>query len=221
MPRRRRTRLPGYTFHLLQRGNNRGPCFARDSDRVLYLALLEELAGKEGCAIHAYVLMTNHVHLLFTQERADAASRLMQRHGQRYVQCFNRTHQRTGTLWEGRFKSCVVDSDSYLLRCHRYIELNPVRAGIVWHPALYPWSSYRANAEGAPSTLLTPHPRIERLAPDATKWRDVYRRLFDVGLTETELFKIRASCNTGVPLGPPEFVAAINGTSGRRKANGR
>jgi putative transposase len=216
MPRRRRSDLPGYTHHVYQRGNNRVACFSRDADRVLYLALLEELAGKEGCAIHSYVLMTNHVHLLTTPERPGAISRLMQRLGQRYVQHFNRVHQRTGTLWDGRFKANVVDSDSYLLRCHRYIELNPVRAGMVTHPGDYRWSSYMANAEGSCSSLLTRHPRIEELGLEAATRQHAYRRLFHCALTETELFKIRTSCSAGVPLGSPEFVDAVERKTGHR-----
>ena len=221
MPRRRRSDLPGYTHHVRQRGNNRAACFSRDADRVLYLALLEELVEKEGCAIHAYVLMTNHVHLLVTPDRPRAISRLMQRLGQRYVQRFNRVYQRTGTLWEGRFKACVVDSDTYLLRCHRYIELNPVRAGMVTHPGDYPWSSYMANAEGRHSSLLRMHPRVEQLGQDAMARQKAYRRLFQTSLTEVDLLKIRASCSTGVPLGSPEFVDAVERKTGRRRRKRR
>src|SRR5258706_3286643 len=157
MPRHARLRIAGHPLHIIQRGVNRAACFAGDSDRILYLALLEELAGQQACAIHAYVLMTNHVHLLLSGDRSDAPSALMKHLGQRYVQTFNRKHGRTGSLWEGRFRSSIVDSDGYLLRCQRYIEMNPIRAGMVTRPDDYPWSSYASNANGAPSTILSPH----------------------------------------------------------------
>ena len=219
MPRRIRIRLPGYTYHVIQRGNNRAACFGGEGDRVLYLGLLEELARKEECAIHAYVLMTNHMHLLVTPRQPGAVSKLMQHLGRRYVPHFNKGHGRTGTLWEGRFKSCAVDSGSYLLRCHRYIELNPVRAGMVRSPGDYLWSSYRANAEGLPSTFLSIHPCIEALGREGPMRRENYRRLFEVALSETELIKIRTSCNTGVPLGSPDFVASILGKRRKAKTN--
>ncbi|HET6266011.1 MAG TPA: transposase, partial [Usitatibacter sp.] len=122
-------------LHVIQRGNNRGDCFFAVRDYTAYLGMLQELAAEHGCAVHAYVLMTNHVHLLLTPQRADSAALLMKNLGQRYVQLVNRRHGRSGSLWEGRFRSCIVDSDQYLLRCYRYIEMNPVRASMVGDPA--------------------------------------------------------------------------------------
>jgi len=148
MPRRARIALPNVPVHLIQRGNNRQPCFFADEDYRRYLDWLTEYAGKTGCRIHSYVLMTNHVHLLISADRADAGGALMKLLGQRYVQYVNRVYRRSGTLWEGRFRSCLVQAEDYLLGCQRYIELNPVRANMVAHPAEYRWSSYRANAQG-------------------------------------------------------------------------
>ena len=158
MPRRARLSLPDLPVHIIQRGNNRQACFFSDEDARFYLDWLGEYAASTQCRLHAYVLMTNHVHLLLTPPTADAAGKLMKALGQRYVQYINRTYRRSGTLWEGRFRSCLTQEESYLLTCQRYIELNPVRAGMVEHPAEYLWSSYRANAQGEPNPLLSPHP---------------------------------------------------------------
>ena len=135
MPRRPRVVLPNVPLHLIQRGNNRQACFYADDDYRFYLEWLETYAREAGCAVHAYVLMTNHVHLLLTSSTAGGAGAMMKRLGQRYVQYVNRTYRRSGTLWEGRYRSSLVLEDDYLLACYRYIELNPVRAGIVEHPA--------------------------------------------------------------------------------------
>jgi putative transposase len=130
MPRRARLALDGVSTHLVQRGIDRSACFFCDDDRLHYLALLAELAPALGCAVHAYVLMTNHVHLLVTPAHGTGLSQLMRQLNQRYVQAINRAYRRSGTMWEGRFRSCLVDSEAYVLACYRYIELNPVRAGM-------------------------------------------------------------------------------------------
>src|SRR5438105_2497922 len=143
MPRRARLTAAGVPAHVIQRGNNRGACFFADDDYAFYVHYLEELAKQFGCAIHAYVLMTNHVHLLLTPEQANSASQLMKHLGQRYVQYVNRSYRRSGTLWEGRFRSCLTQEETYVLACYRYIELNPVRAQMARHPREYRWSSYR------------------------------------------------------------------------------
>ena len=143
MPRRARISMPGIPWHIIQRGNNRSACFYAEEDYRLYLDHLKEQADKYGCAVHAYVLMTNHVHLLLTPEKENSAALLMKNLGQRYVQYINRTYRRSGTLWEGRFRSCLTQTEDYVLACYRYIELNPVRANMVNHPRAYPWSSYR------------------------------------------------------------------------------
>jgi putative transposase len=140
--------LPNVPVHILQRGNDRQICFVADEDYLRYLDWLKEYAGKAGCHIHAFVLMTNHVHLLLATDKQEGAGQMMKALGQRYVQYFNRTYRRSGALWQGRFWSCLLQDEAYLLSCMRYIELNPVRAGRVAHPGDYCWSSYRVNAQG-------------------------------------------------------------------------
>lgn len=216
MPRHARIRIEGLPLHLTQRGINREDCFFVESDRRLYLGLLEELARKYGCAVHAYALMTNHVHLLLTPQRAEGASALMKNLGQRYVQYINRSRGRIGTLWAGRFQSCLVDTDDYLLRCHCYVEMNPVRAGIVRHPAEYPWSSFQANAYGEPSTILTAHPQVEALAGGGLTRFEAYHQLLDAGLSEAELSEIRAATQGGFALGSAQFVADVARRLGMR-----
>jgi putative transposase len=157
MPRRARAVLPGYALHIVQRGINRNACFLQAGDFAAYLKLLCQFAPRYGCALHAYCLMTNHVHLLVTPSSVDSCALLMKNLGQCYVQWLNHRLARSGTLWEGRFHSCLVNTDSYVLACYRYIELNPVRAGMVSAPEEYPWSSYSANADGAPSEIVSPH----------------------------------------------------------------
>ena len=148
MPRRSRLIVPEVPLHLIQRGNNRSVCFNVEDDTLFYLDGLSRAAHDNGCAIHAYCLMTNHVHLLLSASTTDGPGGLMKQLGQRYVQYFNRTYRRSGTLWEGRFRSCLLQEAGYLFECHRYIELNPVRAAMVEHPGMYRWSSYRVNAQG-------------------------------------------------------------------------
>lgn len=144
-------------MHIVRRGNNRLPCFFEDADRIQYRQVVRDLLPKFGVELHAYVLMTNHVHLLATPAEPGALSRFMQALGRRHVGYVNARHRRTGTLWEGRFKSCVVESESYLLRCYRYIELNPVRAAMVDDPGHHPWSSYHFNAWGRADPILRAH----------------------------------------------------------------
>ena len=213
MARRRRLQVTGYPMHVVQRGVNRGRCFDGAASNRLYLHILEEVASLYQCDVHAYVLMSNHVHLLMTP-RADAGvSLVMKNLGQRYAQGFNRTRSRTGPMWEGRFHSSVVDSDAYLLRCQRYVELNPVRAGMVQWPEQYPWSSYRANALGEASTLITAHPVFAALAPDPEERQRAYRRLFGT-IPEDEIRLIRESLDTGFPLGGDDFVESLRARAG-------
>lgn len=157
MPRQARLIVPDITVHIVQRGHNRRDCFLEQTDYLVYLANLRDLTRKTGCALHAYCLMTNHVHLLVTPSTAQACGLLMRNLGQRYVQYFNRRYRRTGTLWEGRYKSCLVLSAQYVLACYRYIERNPVRAGMVASVPEYPWSSHGGNSGRASNVLLTPH----------------------------------------------------------------
>ncbi len=221
MPRRPRLALAGVATHIIQRGNNRGACFFADEDYALYLHHLEELARLFGCAVHACVLMTNHVHLLVTPKEADGASLLMKHLGQRYVQYVNRAYGRSGTLWEGRFRSCLAESDGYVLACYRYIELNPVRAGMVAHPREYRWSSYRSNAEGKASELIMPHRQYLRLAKDPAERRAAYRALFRSELDPQVVRAIREATNGGYALGGKRFQAQIEAALGRRVTRGK
>lgn len=157
MPRPPRQFLPGISHHVFQRGNNRAPTFMGDADRGFFLACLHEESCRHGCEINGYVLMTNHVHLMVTPREEGAVSRMMQAVGRRYVGNVNKIHGRTGTLWEGRFRSSAIDSGRYALACLRYIDLNPVRAGIVPDAGDFPWSSYRHHAGERIDPLITDH----------------------------------------------------------------
>jgi putative transposase len=209
MPRRARLRIPGLPLHVVQRGHNKAPCFLGERDFRLYLALLEELGDRHGCEIHAYVLMTNHVHLLATPREADSISFFMRHLGQRFAQYFNRKYSRTGSLWEARFRSCIVDSEAYLLRCYRYIELNPVRANMVQRPGEYAWSSYGTNAAGKPSDFLIPHYQYLALGREDNERLRNYEALFQGEMTAVELKQIRDTLNGGTALGCEQFIAKV------------
>jgi putative transposase len=221
MPRRPRLCLPDVPLHLIQRGNNRQICFVADEDYRFYLDWLKQYAEKVGCRIHAYVLMTNHVHLLVSSSRAGAPGELMKALGQRYVQYFNRTYRRSGTLWEGRYRSCLTQAEDYLLACQRYIELNPVRAGMVAHPAEYHWSSYRANAQGEENPLIAPHEVYLGLGQDMACRLAAYRELFRFELEPSLVDQIRAAVNGNYALGSPHFADEIAAALGRRVTPGK
>lgn len=221
MPRRARLTLPNVPLHIIQRGNNRQACFFADEDARFYLDWLREHAGKTGCRIHAYVLMTNHVHLLLSASTPDGAGALMKALGQRYVQYINRTYRRSGTLWEGRFRSCLTQEDSYLLACQRYIELNPVRAGMVDHPAEFRWSSYRANAQGEPDAVIEPHPLYLVLGATSAIRQAAYRELFRHELDPGAVDAIRQATNGNYALGDERFGAEIAAMLGRRVVRGK
>lgn len=201
MPRTARAVVAGIALHVIQRGNNRNRCFFRESDRTVYLSYLRRFAPACGCLVHAYCLMSNHVHLLVTPQTADASGSLMKRLGQHYVQYVNRAHGRTGTLWEGRYRSCVAASERYVLACYRYIELNPVRAAMVSHPHEYRWSSFHANAHGERDGLLAPHPAYIALADGDAPRRIQYRGLFDTRLDPRLVDEIRSATRNGRVLG--------------------
>ncbi|KOQ60184.1 transposase [Stenotrophomonas maltophilia] len=213
MPRPRRIDAPGYPQHVVQRGNNRQPVFFTDDDRVAYLRLLCHHADQQHCRVHAFVLMDNHVHLLATPDLCGGLSRMMQAVNRTYVRRVNDRQGRTGTLWEGRFHSTVVDTDRYLLACQRYIELNPVRAGKVAHPGDYRWSSYRANARGTCNALLTPHPAFDLMAFDVEERRRRYVEFIAQGIPAGDLVAIRAALQSqrrlvGTLLGSDPFRVA-------------
>lgn len=221
MPRRARLRMPGQLFHVIQRGNNRSVCFYAEEDYQLYLYQLGRLAEKYFVNIHAYVLMTNHVHLLMTGKQKDSISSLMKYLGQCYVQYINKTYKRSGTLWEGRYKSCLIDADEYLLHCQRYIELNPVRAGMVDHPAEYRWTSYRANAQGEVNSLLSRHEIYSQLSSNAEERQSCYRELFRYELNPELVDELRATTNGGYVLGRDDFKAQIEKMLRQRATPGK
>ena len=200
MPRQHRYIAPGVATHVTQRGNNKGRCFFCAEDFEFYLAVLERSSRRFGCAIHAYVLMSNHSHLLVTPEDAQGISQMMQMIGRCYVRYLNTRYHRTGTLWEGRFRSSVVAFDPYLLTCYRYIELNPVRAGLAHAPDRYMWSSHHHNAAGASDSIITPHPLYEKLGANARDRQAAYRALFRNYIEERTLDVIRRSARRGAVL---------------------
>ena len=210
--------IPGQPQHIIQRGNNRTDIFGKPVDYIFYLECLKEAAKANELAIHAYVLMTNHVHLLATPGNEASIGKTLQSLGRRYVQYFNFTNRRTGTLWEGRYKATIIDSESYLLTCSRYIELNPVRANMVAHPREYPWSSYHFHADGKSDELLTDHPLYRRLGRNADERQSAYRALFRAHLGEAALGDIRDATNKGWALGGERFKSKIQALSGRRAA---
>jgi putative transposase len=217
MPRRARIHLDGVPLHIVQRGHNREPCFFADDDYASYLFWLGKALREADCSLHAYVLMTNHVHLLLTPNTAAAVPRLLMSLGRRYVQYVNRTHRRTGTLWDSRYKSSSVQAERYLLVCQCYIELNPVRANMVVDPAHYRWSSYRANALGAADTLVMPHALYQSLARNGADRREAYRALFRPKLDSPAIDDIRLALQQGQPLGNSGFLARIEAITGARR----
>lgn len=221
MPRCARLRLAGIPLHLVQRGHNRSACFCAERDFHFYLDQLQALTARFECSVHAFVLMTNHVHLLLTPNDSNGVSLLMKHLNQRYVQYFNRCHQRTGTLWEGRYKCCLTQDERYVLTCYRYIELNPVRAGMVAKPRHYRWSSYAANAEGLPCALVTPHEDYLRLGATEVERRVAYRALIDGALDDESVRQIRDATLGNLAFGNAGFQAELRAVSGRRVARGR
>ena len=221
MARKPRFNLPGIPQHVIQRGNNREPCFFSEQDNQFYLDALQTASQKAGCAIHAYVLMSNHVHLLVTPGTAGCIATMMQALGSRYVRYINAVYRRTGTLWEGRYKSCVVDSGRYLLTCYCYIELNPVRAGMVHAPGAYRWTSYRHNALGQADELISAHESYHELGASREARCHAYRALFRHYLDEHELLAIRVSANEELVYGSDPFKDKIELMARRRTRRGR
>jgi len=216
MPRGPRLVVPGVALHVVQRGHNRRDCFQHDTDYLVFLANLRELSTRTQCALHAYCLMTNHVHLLLTPPSPQACARLMRDLGQRYVQYFNRRYQRSGTLWEGRFRSCLVDSARYVIACYRYIELNPVRAKMVPAAAAYGWSSHNGNAGRASNKMLTPHAEYLALAADDTARHAAYERLCSAGDEPAFLAEIRDATNGGFALVGEQLKSTLPADQQRR-----
>ena len=222
MSRQPRFVLPGQPQHVIQRGNNRDVIFVSDEDYKFYLEKLAAACERFDCKLHAYVLMTNHVHLLMTPEREDGTSKVMQSVGRYYVQYFNHQYKRTGTLWEGRYKATLLDSESYLLTCSRYIELNPVRAGMVEYPSDYPWSSYGCNATGEANRLVSAHELYLALGANQQERCEIYRGLFNSHIEARELDEIRNATNKSWVLGTSRFKERIEAMTARQaKPKGR
>lgn len=217
MPRRPRVHIDGVPLHIVQRGHNRQPCFFAEEDYYTYLHWLSEALHREQCALHAYALMTNHVHLLLTPKNAEAVPKVIIALGRRYVQYINVSYRRTGTLWDSRYKSSLIQVDTYLLACQRYIELNPVRADMVDDPANYRWSSYRSNALGQTNDILTPHPLYQSLGAIGEERQSAYRALFRAQLDNEAIGDIRLALNQSQPLGNERFYRYVEQMTGQRR----
>ena len=216
MARLPRLTLPGYPHHIIQRGNNRQAIFADRQDYETMLALLADNARTYGVAIHAYVLMGNHFHLLATPASAEALPRMMQAVGRSYVRVFNQRYGRTGTLWEGRYRSTLIQSERYLLACMAYIDLNPVRAGLVAQAADYPWSSHGHYIGRRADKLITPHPLFWELGNTPFAREAAYAELVHAGITVAQQTALTRSALSGWALGEPDFVADLQKRTARR-----
>ena len=221
MARRGRLEVAGVPQHVIQRGNDRAPCFFVEADYLAYLHWLGQASEAYDVAVHAYCLMTNHVHLLLTPSRIGVTGKLMQYLGRHYVNYINRVYGRTGTLWEGRYKSSLVDSEAYLLMVYRYIEQNPVRARMVARPEEYRWSSARAHITGLHDQRLTDHDVYMRLGGDDAARREAYASLVGQSIAEEELARIRAAARMNLPYGTERFTDAIEALTHRRARPGQ
>lgn len=209
--------ITGQPQHIIVRGNNREAIFYEEADYLYYLKRLKQACEKHECDVHAYVLMTNHVHLLMTPHTQEGIGKVIQMMGRYYVQYFNKKYERTGTLWEGRYKATLIDSEQYLLICSRYIELNPVRAqGMVDHPSEYPWSSYHYNAQGEVDECITSHSVYLALGKQKAGRKKAYRALFKSRLAEKTLAEIREATNKSWVLGNDNFKLKIQKKLTRR-----
>jgi putative transposase len=216
MPRLPRYVLPGHPQHVIQHGNNRCPIFVADEDYSRFRHEMSAACRRHDCRIHAYVLMTNHVHFVMTPGKEDSLGKVMQSVGRRYVQYFNTTYRRTGTLLEGRYKATVIDTEHYLLACYRYIELNPVRANMVDHPAGYRWSSHAANARGEPDPVVIPHALYQALGAEPHQRQAAYRALFEAHIDDKTLDEIRQATEKGWALGDDRFKDEVKRLLQRR-----
>ena len=209
MPRRARYELPDVPQHVIQRGVDRQPVFFRDDDCKCYLDWLGDYASKREIAVHAYCLMTNHIHLLLSAPSSGELGGLMQDMGRRYVQYVNRTYRRSGGLWQGRYKSGYIQTERYLLSCMRYVELNPVRTNLVKSPGEYRWSSYRANALGEADRLVKPHGEYLALGTTPESRQEVYRELFVTEFDDPAWLLIRTATQQGVLAGDSQFCEVV------------
>jgi len=221
MARLPRLDLAGVPQHVIQRGNNKNVCFVSDEDYAAYANWLLVASKKYEVDVHAWVFMTNHVHLLVSPKYAGGVSKMMQSLGRQYVRYFNYRYRRTGTLWEGRYKASLIDSEAYLLTCYRYIELNPVRAKMVNEASEYKWSSYPVNALGKTSDLCTPHDLYLGLGFEAKERLFNYRELFKQVLDENTLNELRSMTQKGLAFGREDFIEQIEVLSMRRARTGK
>ena len=220
MPRKTRMYIPGIPVHVVQRGHNRDATFYCEDDFQFYKTCLSEALKRFKADLHAYCLMTNHVHLLITPHEEDSIQRVMQHLGRQYVQYINKTYKRSGSLWEGRHKGSLVSKDEYLLRCYCYIELNPVTATMVTKPEEYRWSSYSANALGSTDPLITHHPVYIDLASDDQQRMFHYRELYRIPLSDQDIHDIRKAVETNLILGNSKFKEDIERKLGRKVGKG-
>lgn len=214
MSRPPRIVVPETPLHITQRGVDRGPTFLFDEDFAFYLAVLADARVESGCAVHAYALMTNHVHLLITPSQETSPARMMCTLGRRYVRYFNEKYRRTGTLWEGRYRSALVDSTHYLFACSRYIEMNPVRANLVAEPRAYEWSSHRHNAWGDDDRVVTPHSHYASLGAGRDARCAAYRAMFGMEIPAGDLARLRAAQAGRPSLQPTPYRQAIEAAFG-------
>ena len=221
MARQPRLTVPGYAHHIIQRGNNRQAIFASTPDYELLLELLHEHAEKQKVAIHAYVLMSNHFHLLATPETVEGIPQMMQAVGRRYVRTFNLRHQRTGTLWEGRYRSTLIQTDRYLLACMAYLDLNPVRAGMVAEPADYPWSSHHHYIGRRQDRLVTPHGLYWDMGNTPFARDQSYADMVRAGIGQEQQRALTDSALRGWALGEPDYVADLQRRTERRVVKGQ
>ena len=221
MARLPRLTLPGYPHHVIQRGNNRQPIFARTADYQRLLDLLDDNARQFEVAIHAYVLMSNHFHLLVTPQTAEGVPHMMQAVGRRYVRYFNDTQQRTGTLWEGRYRSTLIQTERYLLACMAYIDLNPVRAGLAAQAADYPWSSHGHYIGRHLDKLVTPHPLVWELGNTPFAREAAYAELVQAGVNPVQQLAMTDATLRGWALGEPDLVADLQTRTQRRVSKGQ
>lgn len=221
MARLPRLTLPGYPHHVIQRGNNRQAIFADPADYETLLALLEEQAGKSQVAVHSYVLMSNHFHLLATPETEQGIPQLMQAVGRRYVRYFNQRHARSGTLWEGRYRSTLIHAERYLLPCMVYMDLNPVRAGLASDAAQYRWSSHAHYIGARHDRLVSPHPLYWSLGNTPFSREAAYAELVRSGIPATDQQALTDSALRGWALGSPDYLAELQKRTSRRLTKDR
>ena len=217
MPRTARVVLPGYPHHVIQRGHNRAPVFVRDADYAFYLETLKEWKGRLKCRVYAYCLMTNHVHLVIEPgENASSLALLMKRIAARYTRYINRVEQRSGTVWNGRYKSSPIETDRYFLACCRYVDLNPVRAGIVASPELYPWSSYPSRVGSSNGTWLDEHSLFKEFGNTELERRARYRNWVHASIPDDEWELIRTAAHRGQLTGGTRFLRQVEECIGHR-----